>query len=165
MIAEGRDPAQVEFEVAVVSYFIDAADLLGVPKSLAEIYGICFASSDPLGLAEIKARLDLSAGSISQGVRFLLGIGALNDVSVTGERHSRYEPDVELRKLILHYLENRVENQLDAGQERIRTIQNSLPRVSPAATKLLAARIESLEGWHSKSRALLPLIKGALRLT
>jgi len=165
IITDGRPARQVDFEVAVVSYFIDAADLLGVPKSLAEIYGICFASPEPLSMPEIKARLDISAGSISQGVRFLVGIGALVDSSGPADRHSRYEPDIELRKLLLHYLEHRVERQLEAGKARIREVRQTIPRQDAAAAKLLTSRVKSLDGWHTKSRALLPLIRGALRLT
>ncbi len=164
VLADGRDPEIVRFEVSVISYFVDAADLLGVPKSLAVIYGICFASPEPLSAAEIKQRLDISTGSVSQGIRFLAGIGALVDVSAKGDRFSRYEPDINLRKLILHYLERRVETQLDAGRVRIGEVRESIPNHSAAAADVLKTRVEALEGWHTKSRALMPLMKGALRL-
>ena len=52
----------------MVEFFVKAADLLGIPKSVAAIYGICFASPEPLSFADIEARLDISRGSISQGV-------------------------------------------------------------------------------------------------
>lgn len=165
VLPNGRPPEVVAFEVEVVSYFLDAADLLGVPKSLAAIYGLCFASPEPLSHADLKQRLDISTGSISQGIRFLAGIGALVDVSASDDRVARYAPDVELRKLLTHYLEQRVEAQLDAGKDRIRTIKSSVPRDSAAAAKLLQGRVAYLESWHTRSRALLPLIKGALRLT
>ncbi len=165
ILPQGRSPEVIAFEVAVVSYFLDAADLLGVPKSLAAIYGLCFASPEPLSHADLKQRLDISTGSISQGIRFLTGIGALTDVSAPAERVARYAPDVELRRLILHFLEHRVEEQLDAGRDRIQDIKASVPRDSTATAKLLKARVAYLESWHSKSRALLPLIKGAMRLT
>ncbi len=165
VLPNGRSPEVVAFEVAVVSYFLDAADLLGVPKSLAAIYGLCFASPEPLSHADLKLRLDISTGSISQGIRFLAGIGALADVSGPDERMARYAPDVELRKLLTHFLEQRVEAQLDAGRDRIRTIKSSVPPASAPAAKLLQGRVAYLESWHTRSRALLPLIKGALRLT
>lgn len=162
--AEDRDPETVAFQVAVISYFVDAADLLGIPKSVAAIYGICFASPQPLSYTDISHHSYLSAGSISQGIRILRGMGALKEVSTPGERVTRFEPDIELRKLILHYLEQRVEKQLDAGKRRLGQIEASVPRDDPDAAALLTARVESLQGWHTKSRALLPLIKGALRL-
>ncbi len=152
------------FEGAVVAFFVDAADLLGVPKSVAAIYGICFASPAPLSFAEIEQKLDLSKGSISQGLRLLRGVGALKEVSLPTDRVERFKPDIELRKLIIHYFEQRVEKQLDGGKQRIRDIKASIPRSELAAAKLLSARVKSLEGWHAKSQALMPMIKGALRL-
>ncbi len=152
------------FEVAVVAFFVDAADFLGVPKSVAAIYGICFASPAPLSFAEIEQKIDLSKGSISQGLRLLRGVGGLREVSAPSDRVERFEPDIELRKLILHYLEQRVEKQLDAGSRRIIDIKASIPNNGAAECKLLTARLKSLEGWHSKSRALMPLIKAVLKL-
>jgi DNA-binding transcriptional regulator GbsR (MarR family) len=151
------------FAAAVVNYFVAAADLLGVPKSLAMIYGVCFASAEPLSAADIKARTALSAGTLSQGLRFLSSLGALREVAVPGQRASKYVPDVELRKLLLHYFEHRVEAHLRAGAGRINEIHRSLPPQDPAA-KILSARVKSLRRWHAKSQALLPLVKGALKL-
>jgi len=165
IVPDGRPAEVVAFEQSVVAYFLDAADLLGVPKSLAVIYGICFASTDPLSPAEIRARVDLSAGSLSQGLRFLTGLGAIIEVSVPGERATRYAPDVELRKLLIHYLERRVEAQLDAGQVHLKAMKANLPKGLGLKSKILKSRVESLSGWHHKSRALMPLLKGALKLS
>ncbi|MBI5692924.1 MAG: hypothetical protein HZC55_22835 [Verrucomicrobia bacterium] len=162
--AGDRAPDVVAFEQAVVGFFVEAADLLAVPKSVAAIYGICFASAEPLSFAEIKSRLDISVGSISQGLRVLRGVGALKEVSGPTDRAERFEPDIELRKLIVHYLEMRVEKQLDGGKKRLRDIRAGIPRGDSAAARTLAVRIKSLEGWHTKSRALMPLVKGALKL-
>lgn len=158
-------PAEiVAFENAVISFFVDAADILGVPKSVAAIYGICFASPEPLTFAEIEARLDISKGSVSQGLKLLKEVGAIRPFADESARLERYEPDIELRKLVLHYLEQRVSKQLLAGRGRIREIKAALP--GPAAGRaVLKERVASLDGWHSKSAALLPLIKGALKLT
>ena len=60
-----RSASVVGFEEAVVDFFVDAADLLGVPKSVAVLYGIVFASPQPLSFADIEARGTLSKGSIS----------------------------------------------------------------------------------------------------
>ena len=166
LVLAGDRPAEAAaFEEAVVGFFLEAADLLAVPKSVAAIYGICFASAEPLSFADINARLDISVGSISQGLRVLRGVGALKEVSTPGDRAERFEPDIELRKLIVHYLEERVERQLNSGRQRIREIKTSVPRRDPAAAKKLSLRVKSLDSWHTKSRAILPLVKGALRLS
>jgi hypothetical protein len=88
LVVPGDRPADVvAFERQVVGFFVDAADLLGVPKSVAAIYGIVFASPQPLSFADIEVRLDISKGSISQGLRVLREIGALLEVPA-----SRAEP-------------------------------------------------------------------------
>ena len=70
-----RSASIVGFEEAVVDFFVDAADLLGVPKSVAVLYGIVFASPQPLSFADIQARGTLSKGSVSQGLRVLREMG------------------------------------------------------------------------------------------
>ena len=72
-----RSASVVGFEEAVVDFFVDAADLLGVPKSVAVLYGIVFASPQPLSFADIQARGTLSKGSVSQGLRVLREMGAI----------------------------------------------------------------------------------------
>jgi hypothetical protein len=81
VLAGERSPDQVNFDRQVVDFFVSAADLLGVPKSVAAIYGIVFASPEPLSFADIEARLDISKGSISQGLRVLREVGALVEAS------------------------------------------------------------------------------------
>ena len=66
VIAAGRLEATIAFEPNVVDFFVSAAELLSVPKSLTAIYGIVFASPAPLSFADIEARLDLSKDSLSQ---------------------------------------------------------------------------------------------------
>ncbi len=61
----GRPADVVAFEESVVGFFLETATILGVPKSLAAIYGICFASPEPLSFSDVQERLDISAGSIS----------------------------------------------------------------------------------------------------
>ena len=101
MLRDGRAPETVAFEGQVVDFFVDAADLLGVPKSVAAIYGIVFASPEPLSFAEIEARLDLSKGSISQGLRVLKEVGALKEVSLASDRAEQFNQLLPLAKTFL----------------------------------------------------------------
>ena len=172
----------VAFEESVVAFFLEAADILGVPKSVAAIYGICFASPQPLGFSEIQARLDISAGSISQGLRVLREIGALKVVSVPtlnltpstlnasapgrGARpREHFEPDLELRKLIAHFIENRLQKQLSSGRTRLQAIAKAVPVGSNGTSKILKSRLKALQAWHDKSRAVMPIVKTFLKLT
>ena len=176
----GRDPAVIVFETEVVSFFVDAADLLGVPKSVAAIYGICFASSEPLSLGDINDRLDISVGSISQGLRVLREVGALKvvaapalnlapeNLTTRGTRsREHFAPDLELRKLAARFVEQRLEKQLKAGKDRLQTMKAAMPSgpSTPAKDlKELKARLKYLESWHDKGKALVPILKTFLKL-
>ena len=164
VIAGDREPAGVAFEEGVVEFFVDAAELLGVPKSVAAIYGIVFASPQPLSFAEIGAQLDLSSGSVSHGLRVLRELGALKEVSGESDRSELFEPDLEFRKLAIRFLENRLERQLLAGKTRLEELQRSIPRPKTVAAAKLRERLKHLEGSHAKARALVPMAKALLKL-
>jgi DNA-binding transcriptional regulator GbsR (MarR family) len=161
----GRAPDLVAFEEELVSFFLDAADILGVPKSVAAIYGVCFAAPEPLSFADIEQRLDISKGSISQGLRVLREVGALRVVSGPLDRREFYTPDLHLRNLVTRWLEQRLQKQLDAGKVRLRTISKLVPAGANGSTKILRGRVKALQAWHDQARSVLPLVKTFLKLT
>jgi len=162
---EGREADLVEFEESVVGFFVDAADLLGVPKSVAILYGIIFASPEPLSFAEIEQRLVLSKGSISQGLRVLREMGAIKEVSTSAERMERFTPDMEMRRLIQRFLEQRLQRQLDTGKTRLTALQRHLPDLAKADAETLRSRLKQLQQWHDKARSVLPVARALLKLT
>lgn len=176
MVVAGDRPTEVvAFEESVVGFFMSAADLLGVPKSVAAIYGVCFASPEPIGFSEIQARLNISAGSISQGVRVLREVGALKVLKARGQisedgrsvandrRGDCYEPDLELRKLVAHFIEQRLDRQLDSGRGALQAIGKQVPGTAEGA-KVLKTRLKALQTWHDKAHAVLPLVRTFLKL-
>lgn len=164
VVSAGRPVDQVAFDTAVVAFFVDAAGLLGVPKSVAAIYGIVFASPEPLSFADIEARLDISKGSISQGLRFLREIGAVKETSTATDRVELFTPELELRKLIARFISSRLQTQLTAGQKRLAAIAQQVPVSDPVHSELLLQRLKHLTGWHTKARALLPVARTFLKL-
>ena len=164
VISTDRPVKQAAFDAAVVDFFVDTAGLLGVPKSVAAIYGIVFASPKPLSFADIAARLDISKGSISQGLRILREIGAVKEISAEVDRVELFTPDLELRKLIARFISSRLQAQLTAGQKRLAAILNHVPAGDLAHAELLRQRLKHLTGWHTKARALLPIARTFLKL-
>lgn len=163
VLAADRDADVVAFEAALVDFFVDAAGLLGVPKSVAAIYGIVFASAEPLSFAAIEARLDISKGSVSQGLRVLREVGAIKEVSSESDRVELFEPDLEMRQLVLRFLEQRLQRQLDAGKGRLNSLARAVPGGKVAAD-ILRQRLKYLQSWHDKARALMPMAKTFLKL-
>lgn len=159
-----REVEMVAFENMIVAFFVDTAGILGMPKSVAAIYGIVFASPDPLSFADIESRLNLSKGSVSQGLRMLRELGALKEVSRKEDVAERFEPDMRIRKLVSHFLEDRIEKQLDAGKTRLAELQRMIPAAKSGGATKLRERLKHLQGSHAKARALMPIARTFLNL-
>jgi len=193
VVSGERDPQTVAYETEMVAFFVDAAELLGVPKSVAAIYGIVFASPEPLSFSEIEERLAVSKGSVSQGLRVLREVGAIKEASVseipsapaspstsgsvsrtpnsqlrspkTARGLQSFEPDMELRKLIKHFLESRLQSQLETSRGRLQQLEANIPTANPEHAARLRDRTKYLASWNKKARALMPIAKTFLKLS
>jgi len=164
VLAADRPADVVAFESAMVDFFVDAAGLLGVPRSVSAIYGIVFASPVPLSFADIEARLDISKGSVSQGLKVLREVGAIKEVSRESDKAELFEPDLEMRKLVVRFLENRLAMQLQGGGSRLEQLAKTLPKGRNGETAVLRNRVKQLQHWNSKAKALMPIAKTFLKL-
>ena len=165
--ALSRPVEELAFESEIVAFFVDTADLLGVPKSVATIYGVLFASAVPLSFSDIEARVKFSKGSVSQGLRVLREVGAIRETdggSLKSRNVQHYEPDMALRKLILRFIDQRLQAQLDTGSNRLEPIHAAIPLSDEAAAAVLRKRVKQLSGWHDQTRALLPIAKTFLKI-
>jgi len=177
VLPNGRSSDVIAYEEEMVRFFVDAADLLGVPKSLAAVYGIIFATPEPLSFSEISAKLNFSNGSVSQALRVLREMGAIRasdpDPKAPETRtldarppaaRERFVPDLELRKLVGRFLEQRLEKQLDSGSSRLDALKRTIPAGDKRATAELTRRLKSLADWHTRTRQLLPVARTVLRI-
>ncbi|MEI9897780.1 MAG: hypothetical protein WDN28_28965 [Chthoniobacter sp.] len=64
--ANGRSPALSELEIEAIDLFISLIRLLGMPKSVGELYGLLFVSPVALPMDTLMERLNMSKGSASQ---------------------------------------------------------------------------------------------------
>ena len=71
---------------------------------------------------------------------------------------------MELRKLAAHWLEERLQKQLNFGRSRLQAIGKSIPAGRNDSTKILRSRLKALQNWHDKTRTVLPLVKTFLKL-
>ena len=110
-------------ETEVIAMFVQMTQVLGVPRSLGEIYGLLFATPQPLAFQDIADRLALSKGSVSQGLRFLRSVGAIQPVVVPGDRREFFEPVVELRALVGGFLRERLNPQLETWGTRAKALK------------------------------------------
>ena len=174
-------------ETEVIAMFVQMTQVLGVPRSLGEIYGLLFATPQPLAFQDIADRLNLSKGSVSQGLRFLRTVGAIQPVVVAGDRREFFEPVVELRALVGGFLRERLNPQLETWGTRAKALKiedfekpetgNLKPEGSDSGNsgfrsqvstrgssltaqrrKLLSGRIDKLKTWQKRANTVLPMI-------
>ena len=154
------------FEADVVALFVDLAGALSLPKSYGEIYGLLYASARPLSFAEIQGALELSKGSVSQGLRTLRNIGAIRPAEGPDWRREHFVAETELRQLVRGFLSDSIENRLRQGRVRLDALvsrHGTKLAESEAESRLLAGRLDKLRQWHRKAALMLPLLSNLVR--
>jgi DNA-binding transcriptional regulator GbsR (MarR family) len=147
-----------ELEVEAIEMFINFLKLIGLPKSVGEIYGLLFVAPQPMAMDTIMERLDISLGAASQGLKLLRNLGAVKAVYSPGERRDHFVADLELSKFATVFIKEELMPRMERGLERIRRMEEILPTLSPADRKITAARIERLHHWLDKGQKMLPWI-------
>lgn len=152
-------------ERQVVGFFVDGVRVLGLPRSIGEIYGLLYISIHPLSLDDLVRRLGISKGSASQGLRLLKSLGAVREAENTSnvERRTYYQPSVELKRLAGGFIREQIRPHLDSGQSKIRQLAARAEAVEdPEQRAFLAERIERLEKWMRSGGRVLPILQKLL---
>lgn len=159
----GEFPTPGELERQVVQVFVDGVRVLGLPKSLGEIYGLIFISPEPLSLDDLVEGLGMSKGSASQGLRALKGLGAIREISVEGSRRTYYVADVELKRLVGGFIREQVRPHLESGQAKIaRLLEGAGAERDAVRRDFYFQRIEKLQAWMRSGRMVLPVLQKVL---
>ena len=157
---------QRDFERECVHLFSEVVQVLGVPRSVGQIYGLLFASPQPLSFSDIVEQLGISKGSASQGLQLLRTLGAIRLVSTDGGRSDEqpfgkardyYEPELSLRKLVSGVLQERIVPMAAAGTDHFARLR----QIATEAGKqniFLSDRIDQLETWRKRFRSVLPIL-------
>ena len=153
--------AALAFERECITFFSDVVQMLGLPRSMGQIYGLLFACPHPLSFTDIAERLNLSKGSVSQGLRALREVGAIRPDDTLRGRREHFVPETELRKLFSGFLRGSVEPHLKRGARRLHEFKlahGSALGAQGETGRLLLARLGKLQGWNRKGSAVLPLL-------
>jgi DNA-binding transcriptional regulator GbsR (MarR family) len=150
-------------ERQVIDVFVDGVKVIGLPKSLGEIYGLLFFSPQALSLDDVVAKLQLSKGSASQGLRMLRELGAVKEAESHGSRRTLYEPDVDLKRLVGGFIREQVRPHLESGKGKVVKLVKQAGREDEAELqKFYKRRLKKLDAWISRGRVVLPIIQRML---
>ena len=147
-----------ELEVESIEMFIGFFKLIGLQKSVGEIYGLLFVSARALPMEEIIDRLGISLGAASQGLKVLRSVGAVKTVYTPGDRRDHYAADLELSKFATAFIKEELQPRLDRALERIETMENLASELEPSQQARAAERLERLKHWLERGEKMLPWI-------
>jgi DNA-binding transcriptional regulator GbsR (MarR family) len=148
------NPAEVE----AMHLFVQISRALGQPPSVAEIYGLLFISPRPLNQDDLINRINLSKGSTSQGLRYLLDLGAARTVYIPGDRRAHYEAVAELRNLASRFLRQQVFSYFDDSGERLERLTEAAKKLEGEQRDFALTRVKMLKSWRRNASMILPVL-------
>lgn len=150
-------------ECQVVAMFVDGVRVLGLPRSIGEIYGLLFISPTGLSLDDLVQRLHISKGSASQGLRMLKSLGAVREAEGGAERRTYYEPAIELKRLAGGFIREQIRPHLESGKSKISNLAMKAQDIDdPERRQFLSERVERLETWMRSGGRVLPVLQKLL---
>lgn len=134
-------------EFALVENWVQLADSLGLPKSLAQIYGFVFASRKPVTAQDCVDALKISRSSAGQGLKTLKELGAVKPAFELGARRDSFSIEPDLGVLIQSVFKSRISPAFELFFANLGPIQG---RLDPTQDKFLHGRLQKLERWKGK---------------
>jgi DNA-binding transcriptional regulator GbsR (MarR family) len=147
-----------ELEIEAIEMFINFLRLVGLQKSIGEIYGLLFVSSRPLAMDEITNRLGISLGAASQGLKLLRRVGAVKAVYSPGTRRDHFSADLELSKFATVFIKDELRPHVERARARIPHMESLLPTLPAAERRSTGERLDRLKHWLEKGEMMLPWI-------
>jgi len=149
--SETESPPLTESEKSLIELVVDFGRMIGLQKSVCEIYGLLFASFEPLSMEKISKKLQISLGSTSQGLKVLKDLGAVKTLYVVGQRKDFYEGD-EMRP------------RLNATEVRLKEIQDSLEKSDSEYRDQMAERVDLIRKLNNRAKRIVPAVSTVLKI-
>lgn len=145
-----------DLEIEAIDLFISFMKLIGLPKSVGEIYGLLFVAGEPLNAEQITERLQISAGAASQGLKLLRSFGAVRSVYVPGDRRDHFSADLDLSTFASAFIKEELNPRLENAAERIERMEFLAKELEGEERDAAFKRIERLRHWMERGRKMMP---------
>jgi DNA-binding transcriptional regulator GbsR (MarR family) len=162
-VTQSDTPILSAWETSMIDVFVRAAGLIGLPRSIGEIYGLLFCTPKALSFDELVERLQISKGSVSQGLKVLRQLGAVKLHYVPGSRRDHYQPELSMKRLVRGFIKDQFEPHLLSGSERLDSIEALIEGEGDEASRTHARnRLGTLRSWQQRTRKLMPIVMAVL---
>ena len=147
----------------MIGFCCDGVRLVGMPKSIGEIYGLLYVSPGPICLDDLVEKLGISKGSASQGLKVLRSLGAIQEVEGADSRRTYFKADMRLKQLVGGFIREEVRPHLQSGEEKLKALAEVVEgEEDPETREFYLDRIAKLDRWSKKARLVLPLLQKVL---
>jgi DNA-binding transcriptional regulator GbsR (MarR family) len=142
--------------------------VLGLPRSAGQIYGLLYLSAKPLSLADMCTLLSISKGSASMGTRHLSAWGVIRQVWVPGNRRDHYEASGDLAQLLKASYNEFVKPRLASAEKKLARLFAELEKdvergtLSKEEYKICTERLRALLRFQEKVQSIGPLAEKLL---
>jgi DNA-binding transcriptional regulator GbsR (MarR family) len=151
------------WEISMIDSFVRAANLIGLPRSIGEIYGLLYCSPEAMTFDQVVERLGISAGSVSQGLKTLRQLGAIKLHYAPGSRKDHYLPELSMERLVRGFIKDQFAPHLESSAERLSEIETQLAAIADAPLRAHAQqRLNTMRTWRRRTEKLLPLALAVL---
>jgi len=140
-----------------------ACQILGIPRSTGQIYGLLYLSTRPVCLFEIAETLKLSKASCSTGTRDLCTWNAIRQVWVQGDRKDYFVVDADLSNVVRTVYQHFVKPRLNSSKSRLSQVTEALEKdleaglITPEEHQILSRRVGQLAKFRKKAEMVIPL--------
>jgi DNA-binding transcriptional regulator GbsR (MarR family) len=137
--------------------------MIGMPRSTGQIYGLLYLSPKALTLDEIAELLGISKASASTGTRQLLALHAIRQVWKQGDRKDYLEAVPELREVVRAFYQLFFSPKLTKSRGRLDLLLESLEEERKSGTvgddeyKFCRERLLEVSKLQGKVEKILPL--------
>jgi DNA-binding transcriptional regulator GbsR (MarR family) len=159
MSGADADSCQEAARELVLAYFSRAAETIGLPRSVAQIYATLFLSEKPLAFEEIVVLSGLSKASASTGLRDLERLQGVERVVVPTDRRSFYQAQLSVRRIVGAFMAESIKPGIDDGARLLRKAAETVETDSNSlVSSHFRARLQSLLTWHDRASEILPIL-------
>ncbi len=157
-----KDSPDRLLELESIDFFVRLMGILGLPRSVGEIYGLLYFSEISLTMDVIASRLEISIGSASQGLRTLKSLKAIRSTYVPGDRRDHYSAETEFKRLFSSFIKDEIMPHLESAKDRIHRMEKILQQ-NKDNKDFHQIRLEKLKKLTKTGSRLLPALTGLLK--
>jgi len=151
-----------EFEI--IQMAVDFGRIIGLPRSVCEIYGLLISAIEPIAMESICLKLGMSLGSVSQGLKLLRELGAVRTISQTGQRRDFYQAEFNFRKIVTRYLSEKIGPTLNSAESRFQHIEALVSELPEKNKSDITRRVELIRKLNRRASQVVPAVSKILSL-